>query len=180
MRCYTGCSKVFAGYGEPLANAIYGLKIRTEDKGFGRDVGAFIRAKNEFKHDRGPKTLDATMAATEEVQETIRRCLWALDFFASYPMRGPESPDAGPYLQTDGDERLALYPFIISGAGLGSGSAQMYFVDAWDTKKGAARMKSFESGDTISVPEISEALRSWKDARTKQYRTATSDGPPAP
>ena len=55
------CSKIFARYDEPLARAIYGLKIRSEDKGFGRDVGALIRAKNDFKHDRGPKTLEDTL-----------------------------------------------------------------------------------------------------------------------
>ncbi len=44
------CSKVFAGYREvPLARAIRGLKIGTEQKGFGRDVIELIRAKNDFK-----------------------------------------------------------------------------------------------------------------------------------
>ncbi len=174
------CSKVFARYDEPLARAIYGLKIRSEDRGFGRDVGALIRAKNDFKHDRGPKTLEDTLAASEEIQETIRRCMRALDFFAAYPMRGATSPEAVAYLETGGHARLALYPFVVSGAGIGSGDAETYFVDAWDTKKGAARMKSFESGGTINVPEISEALGSWKGARARQYGGATSEGPRDP
>ena len=95
-------------------------------------------------------------------------------------MRNATSPEAVPYLETGGDERLALYPFVISRPGLASGSAENYFVDAWDTKKGAARMKSFESGDTISVPEISEALGSWKDARARHKGDALSHGPREP
>ncbi|MGH3145636.1 MAG: hypothetical protein ACRDTR_07515, partial [Rubrobacter sp.] len=174
------CSKVFARYDAPLARAIHGLKIRSEDKGFGRDVGALIRAKNDFKHDRGPKTLEDTMAASEEVQEIIRRCLRSLDFFAAYPMHDPKCPEDVAYLETGGDQRLALYPFIISGAGLGSGDAEIYFVDAWDTKKGTARMKSFETGNTINAPKISEALGSWKDADARQDGGATSDGPLGP
>ena len=168
------CSKVFARYDEPLAKSIYGLKIRSEDKGFGRDVDALIRAKNDFKHDRGPKTLEETMAASEELRQTIRRCMQALDFLAAYPMRGAKDPEAAPYLEMGGHERLALYPFVTSGTG--GGGAETYFVDAWDTKKGVARMKSFESGSTISAPEIPEALRRWKDPDANRHGGVVPDG----
>ena len=109
----------------------------------------------------------------------IRRCMRTLDFLADYPMRVSKRTEAVLYLETDGRERLALYPFVVSGAEIGSG-AETYFVDAWDTRKGVARMKSFESGDTVSAPEISEALWSWKGSSAGRRKGVTSDGPPAP
>lgn len=155
------CSKVFARYDDPLATSIQRLKIRSEDKGFGGDVVALIRTKNDFKHDRGPKTLEDTMAASEEVQETLRRCMEALNFFAAYPMRGSEGFETDPFLEMGDGGRLALYPFLVSGATLGCDGGETYFVDAWDTRKGTARMKSFERGHTMLNEEVAEALLEW-------------------
>jgi hypothetical protein len=47
-------AKVFQTYQDhPLAAAIHKLKIGTETKGFGRNVGAVIRARNDFHHGAG-------------------------------------------------------------------------------------------------------------------------------
>ena len=81
------CSKVFAAYDDPLAQAISKLNIRSEKKGFGADVIALIRAKNDYKHDRGPVVLEDIATASREVQDRLRRCMGALAFFAEYPMR---------------------------------------------------------------------------------------------
>ncbi len=155
------CSKTFARYDDPLAKAIRKLKIQVQTKGFGGDVDALIRAKNDFKHDRGPKTLESMMAASSRVGEILRRCMGALDFLANHPMRGAEDPEADLFLETGG--RLFLFPFLVSGIALGRHDGQTYFVDAWDTRKGAARMKSFERGETVESPSISEALARWGD-----------------
>ncbi len=85
------CSKVFARYRDvPLALAIQKLKIGSEQKGFGRDIIGLIRAKNDYKHDRGPFGLEDIESASNEVQERLRRCIEALSFFADYPMRRVE------------------------------------------------------------------------------------------
>jgi hypothetical protein len=154
------CSKVLAGYkGVPLAAAIHRLKIGTEQQGFGRDVIGLIRAKNDFKHDRGPTEPEELAEASDEVRGKLERCLAALGFLAGYPLHGGESV-GGPFLK-NGDERISLYPFITSAACPRCGSAETYFVDAWDTKKGTVRLKSFEKGHTIDSTEISEALTDW-------------------
>ena len=98
------------------------------------------------------------MAASEVARETLRRCIEALDFLVSYPMRGPEGPETGPFLETGGG-RLVLHPFLVSEITLGDG--ETYFVDAWDTRKGTARMKSFERGHTVLNKDVAEALLEW-------------------
>ena len=37
-------------------------------------------------------------------------------------------------------------------------------LDAWDLKKNVARMKSFEKGDTMSDPEVSDSLTGWESS----------------
>ncbi len=89
------CSKVFAGYRDvPLASAIQRLKIGSEQKGFGRDIIELIRAKNDYKHDRGPFGLEDIESASNEVQEKLRRCMEALAFFTDYPIRRVEETNA--------------------------------------------------------------------------------------
>ncbi|CAA9461950.1 MAG: FIG00641605: hypothetical protein [uncultured Rubrobacteraceae bacterium] len=85
------CSKVFAGYRDvPLAVAIQKLKILSENKGFGRDIYELIKAKNDYKHDRGPSGLEEITSASDEAQERLRRCMEALAFFTDYPLRRVE------------------------------------------------------------------------------------------
>lgn len=85
------CSKVFASHEDsPLASAVRRLNVRSEKKGFGADVIALIRAKNDYKHDRGPTVLEDIANATGEVQERLKRCMEALAFFTEYPIRQVE------------------------------------------------------------------------------------------
>ena len=90
-----------------------------------------------------------------------------LSFLADYPMR--ETPASsrdgsrgkGLSLDLGGDERLPLYPFIVPMARPDREAEEVYFVDAWDRRRNAARMKSFETGHTITDPGISDALSGW-------------------
>ncbi len=85
------CSKVFATYEDnPLALGISRLNIRAEKKGFGQDVSALIRAKNDYKHDRGPNVLEDFFEASQEAQDRLRRCMEALSFLADHPIRQVE------------------------------------------------------------------------------------------
>ena len=109
----------------------------------------------------GPKTLEDTMAASDEVQEMIRRCMEALTFLTDHPVRGLEDSGMDLCLKTGEGGRLPLWPFLVSGATLGCDGEEIYFVDAWDTKKGTARMKSFEQGHTTNSTEVAQALSDW-------------------
>lgn len=197
------CSKVFAGYRDvPLATAIHGLKIASEQRGFGRDAIELIRAKNDYKHDRGPTSLEDIAAASEEVREKLRRCMEALSFFSDYPIHQVqetgtdlgisgssvkclrymgdhpdlpheevvfhERPNSDELFLTSGDEdQIALYPFIVSTTPAPDETRETYFIDAWDTKKGVARMKSFERGRAFPDGEVVQALAKWADSARK-------------
>lgn len=87
------CSKAFATYEEPLAHSIHMLNIRAEKKKFGADISYLIQAKNDYKHDRGPKILEDFKEATKETQERLWRCMQALEFFTEYPIRQVEDFD---------------------------------------------------------------------------------------
>lgn len=85
------CSKAFAGYEDnPLALAIKGLNIQAEKKGFGLDILELIRAKNDYKHDRGPTVLEDIVRASDETQERLKRCMEALALFTGHPIRQVE------------------------------------------------------------------------------------------
>lgn len=97
------CSKVFASYEDnPLALAISRLSIRSEKKGFGKDVATLIRTKNDYKHDRGPIVLEDIADAARETQERLKRCMEPLAFFVEYPIRQVEDLKAS----RSGDEYL--------------------------------------------------------------------------
>lgn len=81
-------SRVFADYKDhPLAASVNRLNIGSDRKGFGRDIAALIKAKNDFKHDRGPNVETEIIKATQETQETLKRCMELLTFFTEYPIR---------------------------------------------------------------------------------------------
>lgn len=164
------CSKVFAGYGDvPLARAIHGLNIRSEKRGFGRDVITLIREKNDYKHDRGPTSIEDISKASDEVQERLRRCMEALAFFSVHSMRKMKGsgindsgePRGGVFLELDGGNWIPLYPFIVPMTCPNCESEEVYFIDAWDQRKNTARLKSFERGHTMNNAEVSEALSEW-------------------
>jgi len=193
------CSKVFASYeDDPLALAIKDSNIRSEKKerSFGANITALIRAKNDFKHDRGPVVLEDIAEASEEVQDRLRRCMEALAFSTAYPIRQVEDFDVArrgsgvilkclrymgdhpsfpqeevPFhhalprgdLFLDLGQRgwTPLFPFIITMTCSHCKARETYFIDAWDTRRGTARMKSFERGHTMNSAEVSEALVEW-------------------
>lgn len=84
----TRSAKVFRSYrDQPLAFSIHRLKIGTENKGFGADVAALIRARNNFHHGRGPLTEEEIARASDEAQQRLQRCMEALSFLTDYPIR---------------------------------------------------------------------------------------------
>lgn len=191
------CSKVFAGYRNvPLAENIQRLKISTEQKGFGLDVYELIKAKNDYKHDRGPTDLEDIANASDEAQVRLRRCMEALTFFTDFQVHQVEGIDRGGdtfsveclrfvgdrpdlpleeivlrerprekglFLDLGAGNWLSLYPFILSKASSDGEVRETYFVDAWNTKKGVARMKGFDSGGTIFDEEVAETLAKWPE-----------------
>ena len=82
------CCKVLNTYRDhSLASSIVRLNIMTVKRGFGAAIERLIIAKNDFKHDRGPRTEEDFGAATKEVQQTLDACIKALAFFTEHPIR---------------------------------------------------------------------------------------------
>ena len=82
------CCKVLSTYKDhTLASSIVGLHITAEKRGFGASVQKLITAKNDFKHDRGPRTEEEFEAATKDMQQTLDACIKALAFFTEHPIR---------------------------------------------------------------------------------------------
>lgn len=82
------CSKVFAKYdNQRLASSIQRLNVRSEKKGFGKDVAELIREKNDYKHDRGPVVEEDIIVASNALQDKLDRCTESLAFFTEYPIR---------------------------------------------------------------------------------------------
>src|ERR1035441_5638293 len=82
------CCKVLGAYKDhPLASSIVDLHIAAEKRGFGAAVQKLITAKNDFKHDRGPRTEEEFEGATKDMQQTLDTCIKALAFFTEHPIR---------------------------------------------------------------------------------------------
>jgi hypothetical protein len=82
------CSRVFAEREDhSLARSIQNLNIRSEKRGFGKDIAALIAEKNDYKHDRGPTVEEDIITASNELQERLDRCIQSLSFFTEYPIR---------------------------------------------------------------------------------------------
>lgn len=195
-------SKVFADYEDnSLALSIKSLGIRSEKKqqSFGANVAALIKAKNDYKHDRGPVVLEDIADASREVQGRLKLCMEALEFSTNYPIRQVEDFDVArrgggvilKCLRYTGDhpsfpqeeipyERALprgdlfldqgqhgwtpLFPFMTTMTCSHCKARETYFIDAWDTKRGVARMKSFERGHTTISSEVSEALAEYSNS----------------
>jgi hypothetical protein len=90
------------------------------------------------------------MRAADEVQETLRRSLDALAFFAEYPIRredrsvGKQPWQGELFLDPGSGDWCSLYPFIVPMICPRCEEVETYFIDAWDRKKNTARLKSFE------------------------------------
>jgi hypothetical protein len=77
--------------------------------------------------------------------------------------RSGKPSDGSLFLDT-GESRVPLFPFIVPMTCPHCEVVETYFVDAWDTKKGTVRMKSFEQGHTTSSAEVSEAFSEWANS----------------
>jgi len=84
-------AKVFRTYeaykDHPLAADIRRLNIGSEKKGFGADVAALIRVRNDYHHGRGPTIEEEIVIASNEAQERLQRCMEALSFLTQYSIR---------------------------------------------------------------------------------------------
>lgn len=60
---------------------------------FGRDIKRLVQLKNDYKHDRGPKTPHDFSQASSQLQELIDYCYKQVSFFVKYPIRLVESLD---------------------------------------------------------------------------------------
>lgn len=82
------CCRVLSTYKDhALAASIVALNITAEKRGFGAAVKKIITAKNDFKHDRGPRTEDEFDISTKEIQASLETCIKALAFFTEHPIR---------------------------------------------------------------------------------------------
>jgi len=82
------CCRVLSTYKDhPLASSIVELRITKQVQGFGAAVNGLIEAKNDFKHDRGPRTEEEFAVATKGTQDTLLTCIKALGFFTEHPIR---------------------------------------------------------------------------------------------
>jgi hypothetical protein len=70
-------------------------------------------------------------------------------------------PRGDLFLDLDGGNWVALYPFIVPMNCSHCKARETYFIDLWDPRRGTARMKSFERGHTMNNPGVSEALEKW-------------------
>lgn len=59
---------------------------------------------------------------------------------------------------------LPLFPFMTTMTCSHCKARETYFVDSWDTRRGTARMKSFERGHTTTSAEVAEALAEWSSS----------------
>ena len=99
----------------PLAEHFRRSNVSSEKKGIGPDVGALIRAKNDYKHDRGPTTEQHLIGASNESHERIEKCIQALSFFKEYPIRLVQDFDVDRY-----DDDSVLKCLRLTGDGPGS------------------------------------------------------------
>jgi len=82
------CCRVLGTYKDhPLASSLVGLRITSLKRGFGEVIEKLITAKNDFKHDRGPRTEEDFESATKDVQQALDACIKELAFLTDYPIR---------------------------------------------------------------------------------------------
>lgn len=156
-----------------------------------------IKAKNDYKHDRGPVIREDIADAAIETQERLKRCMVLLAFFTGHPIRQVEGlevsrsgdeyllkclrytgdqlsfpqedvvfhrglPEGDLYLDLGNQSWISLYPLIVTMNCAHCKAKETYFIDMWDQRRGMAQMKSFERDHTMSTPEASDALATWR------------------
>jgi len=65
----------------------------SKESDFTKTTKRLVELKNDFKHDRGPKTPHDFDKASEEIQDLIDYCYEQLSFFVRYPIRLVQSLD---------------------------------------------------------------------------------------
>jgi hypothetical protein len=119
-------AKVFGTYQDhQLATDICKLNIGSETRGFGADIAALIRARNEFHHGRGPVMAEDVVEASNEAQERMERCMDTLAFFTQYPIRLVQDFDVD---RRNGD--FTLKCLRLTGDGPGFSQERMSFPKA--------------------------------------------------
>lgn len=73
--------------GGPLADKLVGLKLNKDKKGFGKTIRELIKAKNDFKHDRGPSIESEYREASRWVGSLLLNAFRTLSFLGRYKIR---------------------------------------------------------------------------------------------
>jgi hypothetical protein len=82
------CSQILAAYkANGLAQALHALWNDRRQRNVRDRIELLIRAKNDFKHDRGPKGEEDFKVECAKIQAALDDCMHGLGFFAEYPLR---------------------------------------------------------------------------------------------
>lgn len=74
-----------------LAQELYRLRLEKQQSGAGGILNQLIKAKNDFKHDRGPRTDDEYAQASRRATEQLDILLGSLNFLKDFPIWQLES-----------------------------------------------------------------------------------------
>lgn len=69
----------------------------TKESDFAKDTKTLVSLKNDYKHDRGPKTIQEYGQASDELQNLIDKCYAKIGFFIRHPIRIIEASDVEFY-----------------------------------------------------------------------------------
>jgi hypothetical protein len=82
------CARLLNNYADHrLAASLATLWESRETEGFRKRVEKLIRQKNDFKHDRGPKTDDDFQQAVHDTEAQLLECMQDIAFFTEHPIR---------------------------------------------------------------------------------------------
>jgi len=85
--------------GDSLCGAFAGLWFQgrgTKESDFARRTAKLVELKNDYKHDRGPKTPPEFEDAAKRVQELLDSCLEDLSFSVAHPLYLTEATEVDP------------------------------------------------------------------------------------
>lgn len=72
---------------DSIADGLKNLHIHKDNRGFGKTVRDLIKAKNDYKHDRGPSIESEFRAASASAGEMLKEAFRHLSFFTEHPVR---------------------------------------------------------------------------------------------
>jgi len=70
----------------PLASSLAELDPGQNRRGFGKELVSLVQAKNDFKHDRGPKAEADVVQRSNELRESLEACMTSLGFWTQFPV----------------------------------------------------------------------------------------------